>query len=159
MKVKHVSLLWFVILSFTGISIIQIVSEFKSSKASDLSLSVVPSKGGLLELPVSDEMADSDKAVLSAAFNDPTAMDAPPSPGPVETSKVETTSRRRLLSQVERAPEIQIEREPVEAKDLYFWDDFSSLRTKAIRDANSPEHKAGVVALMKVRQRRLEQNN
>jgi len=64
---------------------------------------------------------------------------------------------RHLLSDIEKPPAPQPLKEPVAAESLYFWKDYASLRTDAIRNPDSAENRAGVAALMKTRQRRLGQ--
>jgi hypothetical protein len=68
-----------------------------------------------------------------------------------------TGKKRHLLSDVKRSSSPLPKREPVAAESLYFWKDYASLRTDAIRNPDSAENRAGVVSLMKMRQRRLGQ--
>ncbi len=70
---------------------------------------------------------------------------------------VSSVSRTNMLSAVEK-PTLRPQEEPVSAENLYFHEDYSSMRKDAVRDPDSPENRAGVVALMKARQQRLEQN-
>jgi len=62
--------------------------------------------------------------------------------------------RPKLLSEVKRPEKKREKPEPVAAEDLYFWKDYESLRTDAIRNTDSKENRAGIVALLKARQRR-----
>lgn len=68
-----------------------------------------------------------------------------------------TGKERQLLSDIEKPSAPQPLAEPVKAEELYFWKDYSSLRTDAIRNPNSAANRAGVVSLMQARQRRLGQ--
>ena len=79
-----------------------------------------------------------------------------PEPVPV-ADPVAAAPRPQLLSEIEKPLPPAVEREPVPAESLYFWKDYASMRKAEIRDPNSEENRAGVVSLMKARQRRLGQ--
>ena len=70
-----------------------------------------------------------------------------------------TGKERHLLSDVVKPEAPQPLEEPVAADSLHFRKEYASLRTDAVRNPNSPENRAGVVSLMKARQRRLGQAN
>jgi hypothetical protein len=72
------------------------------------------------------------------------------------------TNRPALLSEVtakdtatEEHP-LAIQKTPVAAEDLYFWEDYASLRKEEIRNPESDENRAGVIALLKARQHRAQ---
>ena len=67
------------------------------------------------------------------------------------------TNRPKQLSEVAKLEREKTKKEPVAAKDLYFWKDFQSLRKDEIRNPDSKENREGVVALMKIRQQRVGQ--
>ena len=66
--------------------------------------------------------------------------------------------RPRQLSEIDKSSigtqQSAMLREPVAASELYFHKDFESLRKEEIRNPDSAENRAGVVAMMKARQRR-----
>lgn len=62
--------------------------------------------------------------------------------------------RTNMLSAVEKPTQHLPQQEPVAAENLYFPEDYSSMRKDAVRNPDSPENRQGVVALMKARQRR-----
>jgi hypothetical protein len=68
-------------------------------------------------------------------------------------------SRPRQLSEIDK-PTIDdrksaMQKEPVAAKDLYFYKDYESMRKEEISNPDSEENRAGVVALMKARKERV----
>jgi hypothetical protein len=71
--------------------------------------------------------------------------------------------RPKQLSEIDKPeaqrPEVgsqKSEGRPVALSDLYFHDDYRSMRKEEIRNPDSEENRAGVVALLKARQRRSE---
>ena len=105
-----------------------------------------------------DEMAD--QAILDQALSSPAAFqqkteEAPEGAAPIPLSV--PTERPQQLSEVEKPQVLKQVKEPVAAEDLYFWEDFQSLRKDEIKNPDSKENREGVVALMKARQRRVEQ--
>ncbi len=51
------------------------------------------------------------------------------------------------------------EPKPSKVTDLYFWDDFASLRTETVRNPDSPENRATVETIMQKRAQRLAEEN
>lgn len=64
------------------------------------------------------------------------------------------TERPKQLSEVEKPVREKIQKVPVAASDLYFHKDYESMRKEEIRNPDSKENRAGVVALLQARQRR-----
>lgn len=107
------------------------------------------------------ERPAAERDVLDAALESPEAMDraATDAEPAVPVCPLPTGSGRHLLSDIEKPPTPQPLKEPVKIENLYFHADFASLRTEAVRNPDSPENRAGVVSLMKARQRRLGMAN
>ena len=106
-----------------------------------------------------------DQRLVDSVLESPEQLDASvaasiglssPEPVPV-ADPVAAAPRPQLLSEIEKPLPPAVEREPVPAESLYFWKDYASMRKAEIRDPNSEENRAGVVSLMKARQRRLGQ--
>ncbi len=76
----------------------------------------------------------------------------------VVASSISRVSRPNLLSAVEKPAPVNSHEEPTSVEDLYSWGAYSSMRKDAINDPDSQENRAGIVALMKARQKRLGQN-
>lgn len=67
-------------------------------------------------------------------------------------------TRPKQLSEVDKSSienqQPALSREPVAVSDLYFYKDYESMRKEGIRNPDSKENRAGVVALLQARQRR-----
>lgn len=154
MNSKQIKILWGVIAVLCSVGLFQAVRECIGPNAASSNHAASPKKE--FRIPVSEKMAESDRQVMVAAFENPDAVEAAyldkSTPNPVVEE-----DRPQRLSQAQRDPVKHAPREPVKADELYFWEDYSSMRKDAICNPDSAENRAGVVALMKARQRRLGQ--
>ena len=65
----------------------------------------------------------------------------------------------KLFSENPLSSEQAMTPEPISVTDLYFWEDFASLRTEAMLDPDSPKNRATVESIMQKRKERLEHQN
>lgn len=121
---------------------------------------------------ITDHRTPTDQSLLDSVLQSPEAFEKSlSSPVPEEESAAPSTEisifppasakrfvepliRPQLLSEVKKPMRVNVVREPVAAESLYFWKDYASLRTEAVRDPDSEENRAGVVSLLQARQRR-----
>ena len=75
-----------------------------------------------------------------------------PVPLTVPTERPTQLSEVTRLETESRSPEA--EKKPVAVSDLYFHEDYQSMRKEEISNPDSEENRAGVVALLQARQRR-----
>lgn len=115
------------------------------------------------DAPVSTR-TDSEQQLVDSVLEAPEQLDAsavasvePHAKLAAQNIDLDDSSRPQLLSEVEKPPRTTAKPEPVSIKTLHFWKDYASVRKPEIRDPDSQENRAEVVALMKARQRRLGQ--
>ena len=110
------------------------------------------------QLPVSDELTEADQQIVSRAFEAPEELDT--AENPTRTPRPELLSVKEKptgrLSEIS-TPVSMAEAKPADTTPMYFVDDFSSLRTDAVRNPDSEQNRTTINTLMKKRQQRLAQ--
>lgn len=138
-----------------GIIVYHVVEDRKAKKVPE-PVATVAEKMPASQLPVSDELTEADQQIVSRAFEAPEELDTAESPTLTLRSEPFSVKEKPTgrLSEIS-TPVSLAEAKPADTTPMYFVDDFSSLRTDAVKNPDSAQNRATVTTLMQKRQTRL----